>query len=67
MKLKEPGENAPKVGGTFLSVKEVNGSIYIVDQNGEMINGLVSCSAHTSIGDYPTLELIAYSYDLEGD
>jgi hypothetical protein len=44
MDMVDPNKVAPKAGKTYLSVKSVRGNIYVVDQNGDTVNGLISCS-----------------------
>lgn len=62
-----PQKNAPKVGITFLSVKSVGGNIYIVDQNGDMINGLISCSVNTEVDCLTKISLTCVSHGEAND
>lgn len=55
----------PRTGKTFLSVKQIDGNIFIVDQDGDLINGLISCKASTSFDEGTTLELKAYSHKID--
>lgn len=54
-----------KVGKTFLSIKSVNGNLFVVDQNGDMVNGLISCSAKSEVDSFTEITMKVVSYDNE--
>lgn len=58
-------KDMPKQGKTSLSVKSVNGNLYIVDQDGLMIQGLMSCSAKSGVDCITEITLTCASFDNE--
>jgi hypothetical protein len=52
-----------KFGSTVLSVKSANGSIFLVDEKGEMIQGLISVTAETSVADGTIITAKFYSHN----
>ena len=53
----------PKTGNTRLSIKASGGHIWVVDQDGFMVDGVISVKAHTAIDELTTLEIKCYSHD----
>lgn len=51
--------------GTQLSIKTFNGSVFVVDQNGKLVDGQISVKAETSVDDITRVTLTFYSYDNE--
>lgn len=64
MDLAVPHEGAPEAGGTYLSLRVPGGNVYVVDQGGLLVNGVISCSAHTEAGEITKVEMVAYSHNL---
>jgi hypothetical protein len=52
----------PEVGETALSAVIVDGNVFIVDQRGKMLKGLVSCSVKTEVDAITMIELSCYAH-----
>ena len=63
----ETVKNMPKVGGTRLCAVVCGGSLFVVDQFGEMIDGLTSCSLETRVDEKPIVSLKAYCHKLDSE
>ena len=57
-----PQQNAPETGDTYLSAVCVDGHVYVVDQHGKMVNGLISCTVKTNIDCLTTIEMTCESF-----
>jgi len=61
-KIASPIDVDLEVGETYLSIKEVDGNIFVVDQNDKLINGLINCSATTDKDEFTTINLTCYAH-----
>lgn len=53
----------PNEGDTSLSIKSAGGHVWLVDQNGLQVKGVISVSASTSIDNLTTISIECYSHD----
>lgn len=53
----------PKKGNTSLSIKAAGGHVWLVDQNGLQVKGVISVSASTSVDSLTTMRIECYSHD----
>lgn len=51
-----------EMGDTYLSIKSVNGHLYVVDQNGKLINGIISITGKSTVDDKTTMIIECISY-----
>ena len=51
----------PEVGETALSAVIIDGNVYVVDQHGKMVQGLINCSVHTGVDECSTIKLTCYA------
>ena len=63
----EAVKNTPKVGRTRLCTVVCEGNLFVVDQFGEIIDGLTSCSLETRVGEAPMISLKAYCHKLDSE
>lgn len=53
----------PNVGDTSLSIRSEGGHVWLVDQNGLQVKGVISVSASTSVDSLTTISIECYSHD----
>ena len=63
MKMAYPENCSKKLGVTYLSTYSENGNVYVVDQNGDLVNGVISNTIETSVDSGTVITLTAYSYE----
>ena len=53
----------PNEGETSLSIKSAGGHVWLVDQKGLQVKGVISVSASTSVDSLTTISIECYSHD----